>query len=89
MALSPWNVLAGGRIRTDEEEQRRIESGEGGRRFLVGDNWKRSESERSVCQALEKVAKEVGAKSITSGTLGSTSVQYQLLTHVSQSRLHG
>ena len=30
MALAPWNVLAGGRIRTDEEEERRRKTGENG-----------------------------------------------------------
>jgi hypothetical protein len=65
MALAPWNVLAGGKIRTDEEEQRRADSGEKGR-TLLGD-WKRSEKEKAVSGALENIAKELGAKSITSG----------------------
>ena len=30
MALAPWNVLAGGKIRTDEEEDRRRKTGEKG-----------------------------------------------------------
>lgn len=30
MALAPWDVLGGGKIRTDAEEQRRRESGEKG-----------------------------------------------------------
>ena len=30
MAIAPWNVLAGGKIRTDEEEERRRQSGERG-----------------------------------------------------------
>lgn len=30
MALAPWNVLAGGKIRSDVEEQRRRETGEKG-----------------------------------------------------------
>lgn len=66
MALAPWNVLAGGKIRSDAEEQRRIESGEKGRQLMATD-WLRNESQRKVCQALEKVAAEVGAKHITSG----------------------
>lgn len=65
MALAPWNVLAAGKIRTDAEEQRRLDSGEGGR-AMFGD-WKRNEEQRKVCLALEKVAQEIGAKSITSG----------------------
>ena len=66
MALAPWNVLAGGKIRTDAEEQRRRETGELGRRTF-NPNWERTENERKVCAALEKVAAEVGTKSITAG----------------------
>ncbi|KAL4248166.1 NADP-dependent oxidoreductase domain superfamily protein, partial [Abortiporus biennis] len=62
MALAPFNVLAGGEIRSDEEEQKRRETGEKGRSWR-GD-WERTETEIAVCHGLEKVAKEVGAKSI-------------------------
>ncbi|KAI0719854.1 Aldo/keto reductase [Cerioporus squamosus] len=62
MALAPWNVLAGGKIRTDEEEERRRQTGEKGRQWRG--NWERTEDERKVCKALEEVAKQVGAKSI-------------------------
>ena len=65
MAIAPWNVLVSGKIRTDAEEQRRLESGEGGRTLFS--DWKRTEEERKVCMALEKVAQAIGAKSITSG----------------------
>ncbi|KAI0684060.1 Aldo/keto reductase [Cytidiella melzeri] len=61
MAIAPWDVLGAGKIRTDEEEQRRRETGENGRQ---GTNWERTEEERKVCLALEEVAKQVGAKSI-------------------------
>ncbi|TCD66111.1 hypothetical protein EIP91_001763 [Steccherinum ochraceum] len=64
MALAPWDVLHGGKIRTDEEEERRRRTGEGGR-SATDPNWERNEDEKKVCRALEKVAKEVGAKSIT------------------------
>ena len=30
LALAPWGVLAGGHIRTDEEEERRRQTGENG-----------------------------------------------------------
>lgn len=30
MAIAPWNVLAGGKIRTDAEEEERRQSGENG-----------------------------------------------------------
>ncbi|KAG6844594.1 hypothetical protein H0H87_005610 [Tephrocybe sp. NHM501043] len=63
MALAPWNVIAGGKFRTDAEEEARRASGEGGRTF-VGD-WPRNEKERKVSAALEKVAAEVGTKHIT------------------------
>jgi len=64
MALAPWNVLARGKIRTDEEEERRRQTGEKGRSYM-NEAWERNEQERSVCKALEKVAAEVGAKHIT------------------------
>ena len=62
--MAPWAVLAGGKLRTDVEEQQRIDSGEGGR-TMFGD-WLRTENERKVCSELEKVAAEVGAKNIRS-----------------------
>ncbi|KAH9834857.1 Aldo/keto reductase [Rhodofomes roseus] len=68
MALAPWNVLAGGKIRTDAEEERRRQTGEKGRRTFAP-QWERTEDERKVCLALEKVAGEVGAKSITAVAL--------------------
>jgi len=64
MALAPWQVLAAGKFRTDEEEERRIQSGEKGR-MVFSPEWLRNEAERAVSGALEKVAKEVGAKHIT------------------------
>jgi aryl-alcohol dehydrogenase-like predicted oxidoreductase len=68
LALAPWDVLGGGRIRTDAEEQRRRETGEKGRTHVTSD-WERTEEERKVCLVLEEVAKEVGVESITSGAL--------------------
>ncbi|PPQ94407.1 hypothetical protein CVT25_002495 [Psilocybe cyanescens] len=64
MALAPWNVLAAGKIRTDAEEERRRKTGEKGR-TLLDPNWERTDREKKVCKALEKVAAEVGTKSIT------------------------
>ncbi|KAI0708694.1 Aldo/keto reductase [Earliella scabrosa] len=63
LALAPWNVLAGGRIRSDEEEERRRQTGENGR-TLVDPNWQRTEDERKMCNALEEVAQQVGTKNI-------------------------
>ena len=64
LALAPWGVLGGGRIRTNAEEARRRESGEKGRTaFNAG--WERSPAEKKVCDALEEIAKEVGTESIT------------------------
>ncbi|KAI3613117.1 aryl-alcohol dehydrogenase [Moniliophthora roreri] len=65
LALAPWGVLAGGKLRTDAEEKKRLESGEEGRKRL-GADWKRTEEEAKMSRALEKVAQEVGAKSISS-----------------------
>ncbi|KAF5316843.1 hypothetical protein D9758_017997 [Tetrapyrgos nigripes] len=64
LALPPWNVLGGGRIRTDEEEERREKTGEKGRQ-LFGPEWKRTPEEVKISRALEKIAKEIGAKNIT------------------------
>jgi hypothetical protein len=66
MALAPFSVVGGGKLRTDAEEEKRAASGENGRTLLGGD-WRRSENEKKMSHALEKVANEVGAKSITSG----------------------
>lgn len=66
MALAPWNVLASGKLRTDAEEQRRRETGEKGR-AVMDPNWERTEDEVKMSKALEKVAAEIGAKSITAG----------------------
>jgi aryl-alcohol dehydrogenase-like predicted oxidoreductase len=64
MAIAPFRVVGGGKLRTDAEEEERKKSGENGR-TVFGD-WMRTETEVKVSRALEKVAKEVGAKSITS-----------------------
>lgn len=64
MAIAPWSVLAAGKLRTDEEEERRAQSGEKGR-VSMDLEWKRNDNERAMSVALEKVAKEVGAKQIT------------------------
>ncbi|KAG6376931.1 NADP-dependent oxidoreductase domain-containing protein [Boletus reticuloceps] len=64
MAIAPWGVLAGGRLRSDEEEERRAKSGENGR-LVFNPDWKRNDEERAMSTALEKVAKEVGAKHLT------------------------
>lgn len=69
MALAPWNVLAGGKFRTDAEEEKREATGEKGRVNLFTPEWRRNENERKVSQGLEKVAAEVGAKHLNSGSL--------------------
>jgi len=70
MALAPWNVLAGGKFRTDAEEEKREATGENGR-VAFSKDWRRNENEKKISQALEKVAGEIGAKHITSGSLTS------------------
>lgn len=64
MALAPFGVMGGGKLRTDAEEEKRAASGENGR-SVFGD-WRRNENETKMSHALEKVANEIGAKSITS-----------------------
>ena len=65
IALTLWNVLAGGHIRTDAEEEARRQSGENGRAFFG--SWERNEEQRKICAALEKVAEQSNAKHITAG----------------------
>lgn len=64
LALAPWGVVGQGRIRTDEEEKRRKESGEGGR-TLSAQTWERTPDEVKISRKIEEIAKEVGAKHIT------------------------
>lgn len=64
MALAPWGVLAGGKLRSNEEEERRAQSGEKARIVFTAD-WKRNDQEVAMSTALDKVAKEVGAKHLT------------------------
>lgn len=74
MALAPWNVLAGGKLRSDVEEERREKSGENGRDLKINEHgWKRTEQERKMSNALEKVGKEVGVDSVTAGKYTLTS----------------
>ncbi|KAF9039201.1 NADP-dependent oxidoreductase domain-containing protein [Panaeolus papilionaceus] len=65
LALAPWAVLAGGKICLDADEEHRLKSGGQGR-TAFSDAWLRNDQERMVCAALEKVAREFGAKHITS-----------------------
>ncbi|KAJ7642267.1 Aldo/keto reductase [Roridomyces roridus] len=64
LALAPWNVVGGGKFRTDAEEERRRTTGENGR-TIRGPQWERTEDEKRMSAALEKVAGEVGTNSIT------------------------
>jgi aryl-alcohol dehydrogenase-like predicted oxidoreductase len=66
LALAPWKVLAGGKLRTDAEEERRRQTGEKGRTLLNPD-WERNEDEKKMAKALEEVAKQVGTEHITAG----------------------
>ena len=66
MSLAPWGVVGQGRFRTDEEEERRRQTGEKGR-MISRPDWERNENEKKISKALEEVAKQVGAKTITAG----------------------
>ncbi|KAI0700083.1 aryl-alcohol dehydrogenase [Cytidiella melzeri] len=70
MALTFWNVLASGHIRTDAEEEARRSTGEQGRKFGAG--WERNEDEKKVCKGLEELAARIGAKSITAIAIAYT-----------------
>lgn len=67
MALVARDVLAGGLIRDVAHEQ----SGGGSR-----EDWQRDEARRTVCQGLEKVARQVGAKSIVAGEMHPLTYKY-------------
>ncbi|KAK7452193.1 putative aryl-alcohol dehydrogenase aad14 [Stygiomarasmius scandens] len=74
LGLHPWGVLAGGHIRSNEEEKRRLESGEKGRTIPAFKlDWLRTPEEVKVCDGLELLAKETGAKSI-----GAVAIAYVL-----------
>ncbi|KAF9523565.1 Aldo/keto reductase [Crepidotus variabilis] len=64
LALAPWNVVGGGKFRTDEEEERRRQTGEHGR-TTFNPAWERNDREKAASKALEKVAVEVGVKHVT------------------------
>jgi len=63
MSLAPWGVLAGGKLCSNEEEDRRTQSSDVGRAF-AGTKWRRNKKERTMSAALNEVAKEVGAKRV-------------------------
>ncbi|KAF5336305.1 hypothetical protein D9758_014476 [Tetrapyrgos nigripes] len=73
LGLHVWGVLAGGKIRTNEEEKSRMESGEKGRIVPRDPEWLRKPDQVKVCDGLEAMAKEVGAKSI-----GALAIAYVL-----------
>jgi aryl-alcohol dehydrogenase-like predicted oxidoreductase len=73
LALAPWNVLAGGRLRTDADDERRRRTGENGRTILNLD-WERTEDEKKMAKALEEVAKQVGTEHITAGEFNQSLV---------------
>lgn len=99
LALAPWGVLAFGKIRTDEEEERRRQTGEKGEfvamlscaahrtvrigRTIVIPDWERTEDEKKMCKALEEIAKQVGAKSIQAGKCFGTRWPRASLAHIS------
>lgn len=68
MALAPWDVLCAGKVRTTAEEERRAQTGEHGR-HIFNPEWKRSERERAMCDALEVIARELGVEgNVQAGT---------------------
>ncbi|KAJ7243766.1 aryl-alcohol dehydrogenase [Mycena rebaudengoi] len=69
IALTLWNVLAAGHIRTDAEEEARRQTGENG--WQVMGPWERTADEK-MCAALEVVADQVGTKHITAVAIAYT-----------------
>ncbi|KAJ6456482.1 Aldo/keto reductase [Mycena sanguinolenta] len=64
LALAPWRVVGAGKFRTDAEEKRIRAAGETGR-IMMNPQWERTEDEKKISKALEKVAAEVGTTSLT------------------------
>ncbi|PAV17266.1 Aldo keto reductase [Pyrrhoderma noxium] len=83
MALAPWNVLAGGRLRSDDEEERRRQTGEKGR-MISNDRWERTEDERKMSLVLESIAKDIGSSIGKEVSLTAVAIAYvmQKTTHV-------
>ncbi|KAE9387397.1 hypothetical protein BT96DRAFT_960403 [Gymnopus androsaceus JB14] len=73
LALAPWSVLAAGRLRTDEEEERHQTTGENG--HMIHGNWERTEDEVKMSRALEKVAKDIGKTPYVFPILGGRKVE--------------
>lgn len=65
MALVARDVLAGGPIGDVAHEQ--SSGGSRGSGRMDAEDWQRDEARRTVCQGLEKVARQVGANSIIAG----------------------
>ena len=61
--------MGSGKFRTEAENKRRAEQGDHGRKFITSTDYVQTEDEIRISAALEKVANEIGAKSITAGTL--------------------
>ncbi|KAF8875320.1 NADP-dependent oxidoreductase domain-containing protein [Infundibulicybe gibba] len=61
MALAPWNVLASGKLRTDEEEKQRRETGEKGR-MIFGQEWERNEMRKRSPKRLRKLRVKLGRR---------------------------
>ncbi|KAF7364676.1 Aryl-alcohol dehydrogenase [Mycena venus] len=70
IALTLFRVVGGGKIRSDAEEERRRTSGEKGRAAFG--SWERTADEKRMCDALEVVATQVGAKHITAIAIAYT-----------------
>ncbi|KAK7464065.1 putative aryl-alcohol dehydrogenase aad14 [Stygiomarasmius scandens] len=64
LAIAPFDIVGGGRFRSNAEDEQRRQSGEKGRMWQG--SWERTEDEIKISKALEKVADELGAKNLRS-----------------------
>lgn len=64
MALAPWDVLCAGKLRSDEEDERRKQSNEKGRMIFVG-NWERSDDQIKMSRVLQEIGKELGTNHVS------------------------
>ncbi|KAF5335900.1 hypothetical protein D9758_017679 [Tetrapyrgos nigripes] len=69
LALAPWEVVGGGKFRSDEEDKERSlrpskSDSEEIKGHSIWGSWERTEDEIKVSRALEEVANEIGANSL-------------------------
>lgn len=63
LALAPWDVLCTGKLRSDEEDERRRKTGENGRSAFG--SWERTEEHIKMSRVLQEIGKELGTEHVS------------------------